>query len=173
MEPFGTPTGLPCVVVFDVGDPDRGVTADDASFDALYRRRWASMVRLAYLLTGSTAVSEEVVQDAFIAVRDRWSRVEQPDAYLRTTVVNRARTAAFREARERTSALGDHHDAVLPPEVDETWERIRRLPERQRAVVVLRFYEDLSEQQIAEVLGCRVGTVKSRLHRALSNLRGS
>lgn len=158
--------------MFDVGHPERRVTVEDASFDALYRRRWAPMVRLAYLLTGTNAVAEEVVQDAFIALRERWARVEHPHAYLRAAVVNRARTAAFREARERTSTLGEH-TAVLPPEVDETWERIRQLPERQRAVVVLRFYEDLSERQIAEVLGCRVGTVKSRLHRALSSLRGS
>lgn len=142
-------------------------------FERLYRAQWTAMVRLSYLLTGSEAVAEEVVQDAFLQLRDRWTTVLNPGGYLRTSVVNRSRTAVRREIRERHHEPPRSHASELPPEVDELWSSVCRLPEAQRAVVVLRFYEDLSEAEIAEVLGCRPGTVKSRLHRGLARLRGA
>ena len=140
-------------------------------FEQLYRARWTGMVRLAYLLTGSEAVAEEVVQDAFLQLRDRWATVLNPGAYLRTSVVNRSRTAVRREVRE--ASRRERPTVVLPPDVDELWAQVCRLPELQRSVVVLKFYEDLSEAEIAEVLGCRPGTVKSRLHRGLARLKGA
>ena len=146
------------------------------TFDALYRREWMPMVRLAYLLTGSEAVAQEVVQDAFIELRHRWSTVANTGGYLRTSVVNRSRTAWRKESREAdpTAHRAAHADAatVQPPELDDMWRRVCRLPAGQREAVVLRFYEDLSVAQIAAVLGCSEGTVKSRLSRALDNLKG-
>lgn len=144
----------------------------EPSFDELYRERWAPMVRLGFLLTGSEAIAEEVVQDAFVSLRARWAEVANPGGYLRTTVVNRCRSALRTEGRRPVRLVRDAA-LDLPPEIDETWACVQRLPELQRAVVVLRFYEDLSESEIAEVLGCRPGTVKSRLHRGLARLKGA
>jgi RNA polymerase sigma-70 factor (sigma-E family) len=145
-----------------------------AEMVAQFRESRVEMVRLAHLVTGSNAVAEEVVQEAFLRVRAAWPRVDNPRAYLRTTVVNLARGHVRRRGMER------RHAATLPvgpdtttgdPAVDETWAAVCRLPSRQRAVLALRFYEDLSVPQIAEVLGCRLGTVKSSLHRGLARLR--
>jgi RNA polymerase sigma-70 factor (sigma-E family) len=143
----------------------------EGDFDACYRRLWPGMVRLAHLVCGSEAVGEEVAQDAFLGLQQRWSVVEQPEAYVRSAVLNRARTAARRAGRERLGEVPDR-PRDLSPESDAIWEVLRRLPERQRAAVVLRYYEDLPEAEIARLLGCRPGTVKSLLHRALARLKG-
>ena len=136
----------------------------------VYEELWGPMVRLAKLLVGSDAVAEDVVQDAFLAVSPKLHAVGNPTGYLRTAVVNGAR------GWHRRSAVADRHRSEAPrvvgnPEIDETWHALRRLPHRQRAVLVLRFYEDLSEADTAEVLGCRPGTVKSMTHRALARLK--
>jgi len=138
--------------------------------EALYRVQRAPMVRLARLMTGSRATAEEVVQDAFLRVAAKVVDVDNPEAYLRTTVVNLARTHLRRLGLER-QLPPQNHLATSQPEVDEMWAAVCRLPFSQRAVLALRFYEDLSEDDIARTLGCRVGTVKSRLHRGLANLR--
>jgi RNA polymerase sigma-70 factor (sigma-E family) len=142
----------------------------DSDLSSLYRRQRATMIRLARLLTGSTAVAEEVVQDAFLALHQRRERPENPDGYLRTTVANIAKGRLRRLRLERRPL---RRDPVTfdDPHIDETWAAVCRLPFRQRAVLALRFYEDLSEADIARVLDCRLGTVKSSLHRALSKLR--
>lgn len=131
------------------------------------------MVRLGALLTGSAALAEEVAQDSFLALRQRFVSVDSPGAYLRTSVVNGCRAALRREQREATELARRPTQLLLPPELDEMWSIVQRLPEHQRAVVVLRFYEDLTEAEIARILNCRVGTVKSRLHRALATLKGA
>jgi RNA polymerase sigma factor (sigma-70 family) len=139
----------------------------------LYEQRHAPMVRLAHLLTGSNAVAQDIVHDAFLKVAPHLDRLDNPSAYLRLAVVNesrqwfRHRTVEDRHARaERPGEV-----MVLPPELDEMWEALGVLSDRQRTVVVLRFYEDLSIRQIAEVTSWRPGTVKSHLHRALRVLR--
>ncbi len=157
---------------------NQGVRAVHAppTFEELYRREWMPMVRLAFLLTGSEAVAQEVVQDAFIEVRQRWSSVANPGGYVRSSVVNRSRTAWRRESREADPsaqrAARPTSDVVSPPELDDMWRRVCQLRSGQREAIVLRFYEDLSVAQIAAVLSCREGTVKSRLSRALDNLKG-
>ena len=93
-----------------------------------------------------------------------------PPAYLRTSVANLARSRLRRLRLERRIAPHDHI-IVNIPDIDETWEAVCRLPFRQRAVLVLRYYEDLTEADIAQVLDCRLGTVKSTMHRALARLR--
>jgi RNA polymerase sigma factor (sigma-70 family) len=136
---------------------------------ALYRRQREAMVRLARLFTGSDAVAEEVVQEAFLRLYQARTRPDNIDAYLRTTVANLSRNHRRRIRPE--GAEWSRERAVFDPEIDETWDVLCRLPFRQRAALALRYYEDLSEAEIARVLRCRPGTVKSSLHRGLSRLR--
>ncbi|HET9444391.1 MAG TPA: SigE family RNA polymerase sigma factor [Acidimicrobiales bacterium] len=135
----------------------------------LYRERYAPMVRLAYLLTGDRSAAEELVQDAFVSVHRSWARVGDPPAYLRTVVVNGCRSWGRHRSLEvaRRPAAGEPAALVA----DELWDALGRLPERQRAAVVLRFYEDLPDVDIATVLGCRRATVRTAVHRGLAALR--
>ena len=140
------------------------------TLETLYGAQRLPMVRLAHLITGSNAVAEEVVQEAFIRLQHHWDHVENPAGYLRTIVVNLCRTQLRRQDRERR--LGSPVELVaFQPDIDETWAAVCRLPFRQRAALALRFYEDLDEAEIARILDCRPGTVKSTIHRGLARLR--
>ena len=157
-------------------------TADHA-LEQLYAAHWRSLVRLSVLLVRDPATAEEVVQDAFVAVHGRWSRLRDPDqalAYLRQAVVNRSRSAL------RHRAVVARHTAVRAvaddaPGADEqtlardrrstVLEALRRLPERQREVLALRYYLDLGEADIAEALGISRGAVKSHASRGAAALR--
>jgi RNA polymerase sigma factor (sigma-70 family) len=139
-----------------------------------YRRLQPAMVRLAHLLTGSVEVAEDVVHDAFLACGERWDSIEVPDAYVHRAVTNRAWSALRRGGRERDKAARAGRVATVTvgvPEIDETWDVLRLLPDRQRIALVLRFYEDLPEAEIARLLACRPGTVKSLIHRGLGRVR--
>ena len=149
-------------------------------YDEVYAALWPRLVRTAYAVSGDLGVAEDAVQTAFAKAYRSWrriSRMEAPVAYLRKMAVNEVlndrRLARRRheitsdEPPERAGA-GSPDDALAH---DEMWRAISSLPPRQRAVLVLRYYEDLSEQQIAEVLGCRPGTVKSQASAALATLR--
>ena len=121
-------------------------------------------------LTGSEASAEDLVQDAFVRVHAHWGRINTPTAYLRKTVVNACRSAGRRASRGRTIAsLELATSGTLP--TDELFDVLATLPYRQRAALVLQYYEGLSQAEIAEVLGCRVGTVASLVHRGLAQLR--
>lgn len=139
-------------------------------FADFYREARPRMVRLAHLLTNGSPAAEELVQEAFIKVHARWDGIEQPNAYLRRVVVNQASSHRRRQALERRKGLERREEAVDQP-VDELRDAIAVLPDRQRMVVVLRYYEDLGPAEIAELLGCGVPAVKSLLHRALRDLR--
>jgi RNA polymerase sigma-70 factor (sigma-E family) len=129
------------------------------------------MVRIAHMLTGSSEVAEDVVQDAFVQLYPRFDQVSDPGSYLYRSVVNGCWSRQrHRRVVERVRHLTSHN-GVAPDQIDETWNVLKDLPPRQRAVVVLRYYADLSLAEIADVLGVTVGTVKSTLHRALVNLR--
>ena len=141
----------------------------DLSFADLYRDAHADMVRLAFLLTGSAEASQDVVQDAFVSVHRAWSRVREPRAYLRRAVVNACTSHHRRRFREQ--ARMPRADAHAELEADELFDVLAALPDRQRAAVVLRYWHDLDENQIADALGCRPGTVGSLLHRAIARLR--
>lgn len=144
---------------------------EQTGLEALYRREYAPMVRLAHLLTGSNEVAEEVVQESFIRLYRNWDRADEPGAYLRTVVVNRCRTWQRRQALER--ARQPHPSArTVDQEAREMLDALARLGSRQRAALVLRFYADLSEADAARILGCRPGTVKSLVHRGLRRLEG-
>lgn len=135
-----------------------------------YLRLWPRLVRLGYLLTGSTAIGEDLAQDALVNLLRRWP-VEAPDAYARRSVVNAATNRARRDARERRHLATLREGVQEPPATDDLWPLVRALPQRQRAVVVLRYYEDLAEREIAAAMGCRPGTVKSTASKALAALR--
>ena len=147
----------------------------------LYLRHAPEALRLAYLLTGDRALAEDLVQDAFVKLAGRLTHLRDPDAfdaYLRRTVVNLA-NSHFRHRRvERTYLRREEARArPEPPDQDRSdrdalWGAMARLSERQRAAIVLRFYEDLSERRVAEILQCRPGTVKSLVSRGLEALRG-
>lgn len=135
----------------------------------LFVSRYGSAVRLAYLLTGSQAIAEDLVQDSFIRLHGRWDRIEHPSAYLRATVVNAAR-AHHRRARRERDHFPDLVVEAVSPETPMILDALSALPYRQRAALVLRFYEDRPEREIAEALGCRPATVRSLVRRGLANL---
>ena len=158
-------------------------TAEGTKLDELYLRHAGGAVRLAYLLLQDRSVAEDIVQDAFVRVAGRLVHLRDPgafDAYLRRTVVNLSHSYVRRKVLERSflrreTAIAER-DAVRWPtssleDRELLWRALGRLPERQRVAVVLRFYEDLPEAQIAEILRCRPGTVKSRISRGLEALR--
>jgi RNA polymerase sigma-70 factor (sigma-E family) len=141
------------------------------AFTSFYRHQYAPMVRLAFLLVGSEAVAEELVQDAFLRVRGPVEQVERPDAYLRRAVVNACRNHHRHRAVERRGAARLAGGDGAEPELEHLADALARLPERQRAVLVLRYYIGCSEAEIADALGCRPGTVKSLSSRGLAALR--
>ncbi len=172
LEPLSLDS-LPHIVAVDL-DPD-------AEFTLVYRRHRDRALRLAYLLTGDSHRAEEVVAEAFSRVFPRWrkGRIQDLPAYVRRAVVNEVRRAGRRSTLERTERQrrsGSGRGARSPE--DEAVERelvvraLASLPVRQRAAVVLRFYEDLPEREVAAALGTSVGTVKAQVSRGLVRLRG-
>lgn len=138
----------------------------------VYRDQRDSLVRLAYLITGSQAVAEDLVQDTFIRVMAKVDPSGQPGPYLRRSVVNACYSWHRRNRREvKTADLEETPVASRDSQQIEMWDALAKLPTRQRTVLVLRYYLDLTEADVAATLGCRVGTVKSTSHRALKELR--
>jgi RNA polymerase sigma-70 factor (sigma-E family) len=150
--------------------------ADDEAFEAFVRAHGTSLVRLAGALTGDPGASEEIVQSALVRVFVRWRRLDNPLAYTRQVVVNLCRDRG--RAAVRRELVGLPGTEIAAPDVfglhddrDLLVRAVRALPYRQRAVLVLRFWQDLTEQQAADALGVRPGTVKSQTSRALQKLR--
>ena len=152
----------------------------EADFSAYVSARQRSLARFAYLLTGGAHDAEDLVQSVLAKVYAKWDRistVESPDAYGRRMMVNEYNSWWRRpwRRRERTNIeLIRIMDPPASPDVqrdDELWAVVRSLAPQQRAAVVLRFYEDLSEAQTADILGVSVGTVKSHTSRAIRSLR--
>ncbi|HEX4903958.1 MAG TPA: SigE family RNA polymerase sigma factor [Acidimicrobiales bacterium] len=141
----------------------------ERAFVALYRERYDPMVRLAYLMTGSQAIAEELVQDAFVSVHRSWERATNPSAYLRAAVVNACRSWGRRQTLERLRRPAPPEASTLV--ADEMWDVLQTLPPRQRAAIVLRFYEDLPDEEIAALLRCKVATVRTAVFRGLEKLR--
>lgn len=145
-----------------------------AEFEQVYAAHYDSLIRLALVTTGSVSAAEDVVQDAYVALYQRWLDVVEPGAWLRRVVINRS-TSWLRRILliRRHDQRGDPVASLPPPAAEDAAVRaaMLRLRPRQRAAVFLRFYLDLPEREIAEALGCRPGTVKSLLHRALAVLK--
>jgi RNA polymerase sigma-70 factor (sigma-E family) len=139
------------------------------SFAQLYERRHDDMVRLAYLLTSSSETAQDLVQDAFVRVHRAWARVKEPDAYLRRAVVNACNSHHRRQYVARKFVAEPAAAAELG--ADEISDALQKLSHRQRTAIVLRYWHDCSEAEIADVLGCRPGTVASLLHRGIAELR--
>jgi RNA polymerase sigma factor (sigma-70 family) len=152
-----------------VGGP--GAVAERPVFDDFYRREWPNAVRLAHLLTGVDAVAEDLAQDAFARVHAKWPTIDNTAAYLRTTLVNVCRSWHRSHGREQARLRRAHRDEVAYLPTDDLLDAIDALPYRQKAVLVLRYYHDLAEADIADALRCRPGTVKSLASRALEHLR--
>jgi RNA polymerase sigma-70 factor (sigma-E family) len=159
--------------------PERTVTRSEGGRLAeLYSAHVPDATRLAYLLTGDRALAEDLVQEAFVRLFGRFRDLRNPDAfgaYLRTTVVNLARSHFRRTKVERAYVEREGRQPNPAPADlggrEEMWQALQRLRPRQRAAIVLRYYEDLTEAQTAEVLGCAVGTVKSLVSRGIDGLR--
>ena len=157
------------------------LAARDEEFSEFVRLRYDGLVRLGLLLTGDRGHGEDLAQAALLRAYRAWPRITRPtaDAYVRTVMTNLSlRWGARQWHRERpTESLPETalpHDAVAHSDDAEVMRRLlRELPAPQRAVLVLRYFEDLSEADIAATLGCSVGTVKSRASRALASLRTS
>lgn len=155
----------------------------DAALESLYVAHWDQLVRLSVLLVRDLGQAEEVVQDAFVELHKRWARLDDPDrapAYLRQTVVNRSRSALrHRGVVQRHLARQHRIDDAAPadePVLADSRRRavldaLQRLPRRQREVLALRYYLDLSESEIAETLGISRGAVKSHASRGSAALR--
>jgi RNA polymerase sigma-70 factor (sigma-E family) len=156
-----------------IGVPDLA----GANLENLYQAQYASLVRLAGLLLGDYLAGEEIAQDAFARLVEASRRVTSPPAYLRATVVNLCRS------RIRRAVVARRHRAIQladPPTGDDGPERVAshmaiaqelaKLPRRQREAVVLRYYADLSEPEIADAMGVSTGSVKTHLHRAMAAL---
>ena len=148
----------------------------DATFAEFVEARYGDLLRTAYLLTGSQHAAEDLLQSCLLRTMDRWTAVEEPMAYLRRAMVNH-RTTLWRRLRG-AEVLSDEVPEVAGADgTDAVAERalvlaaLARLPKRMRAVVVLRFWDDLSEAATAEILGCSVGSVKSQSSRGLARLR--
>ena len=178
----------------DIADIRRSPGAA-ASVTALYAEHALGLVRLAVVMTGDRAAAEDIVQDAFFGLYRRWDQLPDmtaPLAYLRVSVVNGCRTALRRRSRFSlwsgpgaddsldevapaagfggAAGLAESAEAsvLLSEEQRAVAAALRRLPQRQREAVVLRYYLDLSEEETAQVMGVARGTVKSATHRALA-----
>ena len=155
-------------------DADRAVTA-------IYSEHYRSLVRLAAFLVRDTATAEEVVQDSFVAMHGAWRRLRDTDkalSYLRQSVVNRSRSVLrHRMVVDKNTPKpppdmpSAEHGAIIQLERSAVVSALRALPDRQREALVLRYYGDLSEAQIASTMGISRGAVKSHTARAMSALR--
>lgn len=151
----------------------------DRDFAEFVGTRWSSLFRLAYLLAGSPSGAEDLLQTTLEKAYVKWSRIQQldhPEAYVRKMLANTAASGGRRAWR------GERPTEELPERLDGSdevpvldrallWPLVCALPARQRAVIVLRYYEDLTEAQIGEVLGCAPGTVKSQASAAMATLK--
>jgi RNA polymerase sigma factor (sigma-70 family) len=159
------------------------VTADDSiasGLQDLYVRHVPAALRLAYFLSGDREMARDLVQDAIVREAGRFRHLRQPDefdAYLRRTIVN-LHASRLRRLKGERSSLAREAALPVPGSVeadqgvhDEMWHAILGLPPRQRAAIVLRYYEDLSERQAADVLRCSVAALNQLVVRATASLR--
>lgn len=185
------PPGRPDTLLTPTPDPDSDPGSDPGSdpdsdrdtgwesgFDAFVAGRGPALLRLAYLLCGDRWLAEDLVQEVLAKAHRRWSRItaaEHPEAYVRRMVVNEHLN--WRRRRATTEIIGDPPELATPDGsaasdlTDAVWAALSTLRRRQRAVIVLRYYEGLSDGEIAAVLDCAVGTVRSSASRAFAAMR--
>lgn len=154
-------------------------SAGAPTFEEYAAGAWPSLYRYAYLLTANHADAEDLAQQTLLKAYSSWAKVtgaDSPTAYLRRTLTNTYLSQRRPKARRAELLTDAPPEKVVAPgggpeDRMVLWPHVKSLPPRQRAVVVLRYYEDLSEQEIADALGCSTGNVKSTAHRALKALR--
>lgn len=139
------------------------------TFSALYAEQFLPLVRMATLMTGQVDSARDIVQDAFVKLHVKWVTVRDPLAYVRRSVVNGCASHHRFEGRRKGNASAVEPTTNLA--VDDTMTTLASLSHRQRAVVVLKYYEQRSEREIADIVGCRPGSVGPTLQRALARLR--
>ena len=137
-------------------------------FDALYREHFPVLVRVAFLITGSHETAEDAVHDTFLRCRTRLAELDHPRSYLRAAVVNECRSVHRRAVREPRDPLTP---VLLPTELVELRDALGRLPWRQRSAIVLRYFADIPDDEIARTLGSRPSTVRSHIRRGIAKLK--
>lgn len=169
----------------DATDPAPSGSGSAASFDAYVADRQAGLVRYATLLCGSPQQAEDLVQEVLIRVYPRWTAItarDDPHAYVRRSVTNEFLSFRRRWSTRHIHVVPDAAFADLPATASDDpsrrtdadpalWAQLMRLPRQQRAAVVLRYYEDLTDDEIGQVLSCRPGTVRAHVSRGLATLR--
>jgi RNA polymerase sigma-70 factor (sigma-E family) len=154
------------------------VSSSTTPFDDFVVTRSSALLRFAYALTGDGGLAEDLVQDALVKLHGRWHGgvvIERPEAYVRKAIVNayvswrRKRSSGELPGLAPETATADATDAHA--ERDLVWRVLADLPRRQRAVLVLRYYEGLADSEMAALLGCAEGTVRSLAARAFATLR--
>jgi RNA polymerase sigma-70 factor (ECF subfamily) len=162
----------------DVPSRDQGIPEVE-SFEAFYRREYTRMVAIARALLRNGSAAEDLAQESFVAAHRHWDRIgayDDPGAWVRRVLINRATSLQRRLGAEwrAVNRLGARTDDTtvpdLTPQSTEVWDEVRMLPRRQAQATVLHYVDQLSVEEIGEVLGCSSGAVKSHLHRARSRL---
>jgi RNA polymerase sigma factor (sigma-70 family) len=144
---------------------------DIRAFDEFYTERYSSMLRLASYMVDRPTVAEDIVQDSFRQVWQRWGTVTNPAGYLRTSVVN----GCHNELRQRRVRRDSWHKLIDRSHADRHYlaDALADIPESRRRAIVLRFYGDRTMNEIAEAMNIPTGTAKSLIHRGLADLRGA
>lgn len=152
-----------------------GTVGRPGDFAAFYDDQFLAMVRLATMTVGQPEIARDIVQDAFVRLHDKWDGVEFPKAYLRRSVINGCRSRVrWERVRHplRGSAPGlEPGDRAAEQAVDEMTDVLAALSVRQRAAIIFKFYEQRTEAEIADLIGCRPGSVGPLISRALTKLR--
>lgn len=156
--------------------PVAGGAERSGGFDDFVRARGSSLLSFAYLLCRDHGLAQDLVQDALVKAHRRWSRIDAPDAYLRQVIVRdlcswKRRKAAGEWVTDRVPERADDHHG--PEDRAAMWQLLGELPPQQRAVLVLRFYEGLADEEIAAALGCSSATVRSHASKALARMRST
>lgn len=148
------------------------MSTSHGGFDAFYRDTYSDFVGVAYLIVGSRSVAEELVQEAYTVAWQRFDELERPGGFLRTTLVRKCLDWHRRSTTERRvlGEIGEPEPTGIP-EIDEMWDLVEDLRPEWRTAVVLRFRLDMTHSEIGDVMGTSPVTARTRLHRALNDLR--
>lgn len=162
---------------YHMATKEGGWVAIADSLEELYRRHIGDAIRLAFLLTHDLAAAEDLAQEAFLRVAQHLGQLRHQDAfwtYLRRTLIRMSIRRMRRERHLATAMRAQSTTKVWQPDIsarDEMWRALGMLAGRQRTVLVLRYYEDLNDDEISQLVGCKGGTVRSLAARGLKNLR--
>jgi RNA polymerase sigma factor (sigma-70 family) len=163
--------GVEELIVVDASTPI-AAGADDGSLEGAYRTHFPALMRVAFLMTGSNAVAEDLVHDVFVRSSGRVAQLDDPKSYLRAAVVNACRRYHRREGRLVDSPVSPIEPEPSTADAIAMRRALLAMSPNRRAAVVLRYYADLTHDDIAAVLGCRPATARSLVRRGLDELRG-